>query len=580
MKHSPRSDAPAYARTAIALLVAAILLIFYARFNAISGVVEPYLQRAADPSLYRHDDFINKAVIPHSSLFFDLIDTLRVDLTHPAFILSCYALVSIAAGVAVDRIVRKIFAVDDLGLRIAILFAAAFADSKLIYLNKSSWILEHNFSLSFIACALRIWFLYFALSRNFLAMAAMMIPINLIAIKVGWPLVLLGVILLVQARDRSPATWALLLLSLVVPALAALDSGVAMSPGERAAIFDIFRLSHPEEDNPFAGPLLQIPFYLGGTWFAWIYARRFEAGTAMAIRIILAGSMLIYLLGGLYIDVLSAWFPVPMGVLLSPARGLELAGLLIHLLVLLWIVRTPHLAGAERAIAMIAAITLKMTPDYKWVVLASALALLTLAVMLVRRAIERRGYRWPFRARWMDLPLGLALLAPLIGIFFAFNLSGQRTLYRYDPILGFHNAATPRDAVPMLHALARQQDRRIIFVWQANGITKAPWSVAVRKSGIAGDPYYLARLSDIRRQIAGNALEERLLAELRRGRVDPETAAALAARRVTLVLPSDLAPAVSGWRVVQVLGPWQEMAPPPPPGKSAASGPRAMATSG
>ncbi|RYD92843.1 MAG: hypothetical protein EOP61_24755, partial [Sphingomonadales bacterium] len=46
-------------RTTIALLTAAILLVLFARFNSINGVILPYLQRATDPGLYAQDFFIN-----------------------------------------------------------------------------------------------------------------------------------------------------------------------------------------------------------------------------------------------------------------------------------------------------------------------------------------------------------------------------------------------------------------------------------------------------------------------------------------------------------------------------------------
>ena len=557
-------------RLAIALLAIGMALLLFARFNSINGVIHPYLQRAVDPDLYALDVFINKAVIKNSSILFDLLDYLVIDLTNPVFIIASYVVISGLAGAAILLLLKNVFSVQDLPLRLALLFALIFADAKLVILNKAGWILEHNFSLSFVACALRLWFLYFALSRNFLAMAIVLIPINLIAIKVGWPLVGFAVLLLVQARHRSLLTWAMLVLSLVVPAVTALQTQVALAPEERAAIFDIIKLSHPHEDNPFAGPLLQYPLYLGGTALAWFLAGRIEPKVAAPIRAILLASLLIFVLGGIYLEYLSAIFPVPMAVLLSPARALELAGFVIYLLLLLWTARTPLLAGIERGVAMLALILLKLTPDYKWVVLALALALAAIALRILRGAWEKRGKTWPLDIRGMSLPLGLGLLAPLIGIFFAFNLSGLRTVYRYDSLLGFYDAATPADAMPMLRAVAAEKaDRRIIFVWQAKGLSKGPWSLQVRKSGISGDPYYLARLNDIREQAIANAVEDKLFEGLRRGHVSAEVARALAAYRVTLIIPAGLASAVAGWRTARAYGPWLEMAPPSQPSRPA-----------
>jgi hypothetical protein len=550
-------------RLAIILLAAGIALLLFARFNSINGVIHPYLQRAVDPNLYALDVFINKAVIKNSSILFNLLDYLAIDLTNPVFIISSYVLISIVAGAAVDRLLKSVFSVRELPLRMALLFALIFADAKFVILNKAGWILEHNFSLSFIGCALRLWFLYFALSRNFLAMAVVLIPINLVAIKVGWPLVGFAVLLLLQARHRSPLTWAMLILSLVVPVISALQTQGALAAGERAAIFEIFKLSHPFEDNPFAGPLLQYPLYLGGTALAWLLVGRIEPRVAAPVRTILLASLLIFLGGGFYLEYLSAFFPVPMAVLLSPARALELSGFVIYLVLLLWVARTTFLVGLERGVAMLGLLLLKLTPDYKWVVIGLALALAAVGLRALRWAIEKRGGTWPLDIPGMSLPLGLALLAPLIGIFFAFNLSGQRTVYRYDPLLGFYDAATPADALPMLRAVAAEKaDRRIIFASASRGVSKAAWSMQARKSGIAGDPYYLSRLSDIREQAAANAVEERLFEGLRRGRVDADVAHALAAYRATLIIPSSLASAVAGWRVARLYGNWREVAPP------------------
>jgi|GEM_PF-3456917 len=551
----------------LTLLALGIALLVVARFNAISGVVLPFLQQAADPTLYALDFGIRHSVVPDSSPFFTVLAALRLDLTHPVFVIASYLIVTLLAGYGVVRIIRRLAPDADRTLIAALLFALIFADAKLIDFNKSSWISEHNFSFTFIAAALRFWFVYYALDRRYVAMAALLIPINMLSFKVGWPLLGFAGLILLHARVRSPWPWLAIAASLVVPAIAALRTQGGIDSGDTAAMFALFNALHAGEDNPFAGPWFQAPLFLGGSAIGWWLAGRLDGAASAAIRAILFGSLIVYVVGGLYLSFGGAVVPLPLAVLLSPARALETASFVIYLLVLLWIARTSRLQGVERPGAMLAAILLKVAPDGKWVVLSLAVAIGVVALAMLRRLAIRRGIRWPGIAARIGLPLGIALVAPLLGAFFALNLSGQRGAYRYDPSLGFYDAATPANALPMLRSIAREpDDRRLLFVWERNGtLVEAPWSTAVRKSGIDGDLYYLGSPATIARQARVNRDHADLLAGLNAGAVDPGLAARVAALCVTLVMPRDASPAVGDWRVVREHGAWVELVPPVAP---------------
>jgi pyrrolidone-carboxylate peptidase len=87
------------------------------------------------------------------------------------------------------------------------------------------------------------------------------------------------------------------------------------------------------------------------------------------------------------------------------------------------------------------------------------------------------------------------------------------------------------------------------------------WHYQPRRSGLTGDPYYLARPEQIRVQVAHNALADALLAGLRTGRVDPVTSAALARLPVRLLVPASAQAALPGWQVAAAAGGWVVLVP-------------------
>lgn len=544
------------------LLSIGALLLLYARFNNVNGVVLPFLQRAPNPSLYAGDLYVTHSIVPNSTLLFGLVDGLGLDLTRPWFVIAAYLLTTALAGWAVWRTLDEVFEVRDRLSRAVLLFAMIFADFKLLEYHKSSWMVEHNFSFTFIATALRCWFVFFALSGSTVWMTAILIPINLLTFKVGWPLTGFALLLLLWQRERSLLPWALLLASLVPPVLAALSASGGLQSSEAKAMFDLLNSLHAQEDNPFAGAIAGLLLFVGGTAFAWFQAGHMAPALRDRVRVILAASFAIFVVGGLYLTLGGPLLPLPVVVLLSPARALETATYLIYFVALVWILRTTSLDAVEKTVLMLAAITLKVTPDGKWILLPLALTI----VALVLRASRLYLGDWTSRlipARLNDLALAIALLAPLIGVFFAFNLSGQRTTYAYDPVLGFHDSAIPRDALPMLREIAEAPaDRRILFV-QRSGDKWAPakWNLVVRKSGVDGDPYYLPTIALADAQTKLDALGGQVAGEAAAGGITPATREALRASRTSLALPKAAANLVPDWTTLRDYGAWVEVGP-------------------
>lgn len=539
-----------------------ILLLAYARFNAMDGVVLPFLQMDAHPGLYRLDHALTHSMVPASSIVFALLARWHADLTTPLFILPTYLLVTAVAGLGVWRLLGRGFGVDDPLLRAGLLFALALADFKFIGLNKSGWLNEHNFSLTFLACALRFWFLAFLLEGRLVAMAALLIPINILSFKVGWPASGMALLMLLIMRSRSPAAWGLLVASLVVPAWAALHAP-HLAPGEAAPMFAALKTIYPAEDNPFGGPAAQFILFPAAMMFSLWALRWLPRDLAGRVSVVLLGSLAIWLVGGLYLTLGGRFLPLPMAVLLSPARGLELGCFVMYLLILLWIARAPELGAVERALLALAMMMLKVTPDGKWIKLPLLIALAALVVFALRKLAERGGLRFFRRFEAITLSCALAVMAPLIGVFFALNLSGLRTAYRYDPVIGFYDAAIPPPAHAMLDAIAHQPgDRRILFVWQHKDWAVVPWNPLARKSGINGDPYYMPNLADLREQRRESALADAVVDGVKHGRIDAGTTAGLASLNTTLAVQAHAASAAPGWRKVADYGGWVELAPP------------------
>lgn len=545
----------------LALLALGALFLLYARFDGLNDPVTPFLQAAEDPALYPGDFYINHAVIPRSSLAFALLRAFPFGVTSPAVVVALYLALTAVAGVATWKILGRVFQFRDVATRATLLFAAAFADEKIIDFHINSWIFGRNFTLTFVAATARLWWLYFALTGRHLLMCLMLLPINLLSLKVGWLPTGVSLVILFHERVRSWRVWAAFAAAVAPAAYVALAPGAVLAPAEKRAIFDILNHAYPIEDNPFAGPRISIALFLAGCCFLWMYAARFTAATRDRFRILLLCSLAVYLAGGAYLTWGHRIAAVPVAVLLSPARALEAATLMIYLGVLAWIARTPRLDVAERIGLMLAAICLKMTESGIWVTAAALLCAGAGALWLARR-LGSRGAADAWLPR-LDVNVAVALLAPLMGAYFAFNVSGTRNRLAYTPVIGFHDARLPATTTGMLRAVALQpRDRRILFADAEGGRWRARrWNYLVRKSSIWGDAYYLPTLEEVRAQRRMNAMIGSMVAALQEGRAPPGLRSGLRALRTHVIVPVPVPPAVRGWRVAARYGDWVELAP-------------------
>lgn len=546
------------------LLILAIGMMLAARFQNVNPVVLPFLQRAADPSLYAQDVYVSAAIVARSSPIFFLLEVLRFDMTAPVAVIATYLAAASVAGWGIWRILTRPLGVTRPLLALMLLFLAIFADFKLVEFNKGGWIFEHNLSLTMLAAAGRVWFLYALLTWRPVLMAAVLIPINLFAFKVGWPLVLIAGALLLWKRERSPLPWGLFAVAMIAPVWAALTQSARLPIEEARAVLDVLKSAYASEDDPFAVSWMSKALFATALGFLWFRGPSYGAAVGFGLRAIVIVSAAIFLGGGLYFA-LSQWLPpVPAIVLLSPARALETAGLAAYLLALVEVVRAPALKTPEKVPLLLSLTVLKVTPDLTWVVLATLLALAAGAVWLARRGLEAR---WPLVARLADgLSLSglIGLAAPLMASIFLFNLAGARTVQTYDSGLGFRDAAIPHGAADMLQTIREEgRDRRLIFLQAGSeGWRAQRWNALARTSGLGGDPYYLPRYALMERQTRRNDLIETLAQEAGTGRLSSETAAQLSACHVNVVAPRAEGAAFAGWTVVGRYGDWVELAPP------------------
>jgi hypothetical protein len=548
-----------------ALFVVAIAMMLIARFQNVNPVVLPFLQQAAHPTLYAQDMYVNAAIVARSSPVFPLLEALRFDLTAPIAVVAAYLTAAGIAGWGVWRILTGPLGVARPLTALMLLFLAVFADFKLVELNKAAWIFEHNFSLTMLAAAGRVWFLYALLAWRPVLMAAVLIPINLFAFKVGWPLVLIAGAVLFWRRDRSAWSWALLALAMIAPVWAAVTQSARLPTEEARAVLEVLKAAYTKEDDPFAISWMSKALFVAGLGFLWFRGPSYGSAVALGLRVGAGVSAAIFMGGGLYFALSDLLPPVPAIVLLSPARALETVGLATYLLALVEVVRAPALKTTEKVPLLLSLTVLKVTPDLTWVVLATLLAVGAGLIWLARRWLEAR---WPRVGRLADglSPTGvIGLAAPVMAAVFLFNLAGVRTVQAYDPGLGFRDAAIAPSAADMLQTVrAESEDRRLIFLASGSeGWRAARWNALARKSGLAGDPYYLPRHALMERQARLNALILRLAEEVEAGRVSPGTTAQLSACRARVLAPEEAQAALGGWILVRRYGDWIELAPPP-----------------
>lgn len=548
----------------VTLLSVSIAVMLIARLKHVTPTVLPFLQQAADSSIYAADFYINAAIVGSSSPIFPLLEFLSFDITHAAATVPLYILCSVFAGWAVYLILTGPLRVESRIQALALLFLAIFADEKFLEYDYASWICEHNFSFTMFGRMCRIWLVYWALTGRSSLMAAMLIPINIITFKVGWPLVLIVAVLMLWRRERSPWPWVLLLVSIVVPVWSAVSGRVDLTTNEARYVLETLRAAYPIEDDPTAVSGASLLLFTAGTGFLWWRAGTYERGVRDALRCIVAVSLAIFFGGGAYLALSAFLPPIPAIVLLSPVRAMETVSFAVYLVALVEITRARSLKATEKVPLLLALALLKVTAALTWVALAGALALLAGLVWVVR---TRADGRWPLVGRLsagLSTPLLIGIAAPVLASALMFDVMGVRNGYVYQQGLGFRDATIPADAAQMLLTIRREnEDRRRVFVrpvgdrWEA-----AEWNAYARSSGIAGDPYYLPHPGLIERQQRMNALIDRLASELGAGRVSAILAAGMAECHAFVVAPNDAAEKLPGWTVVRAYGAWTEFRPP------------------
>lgn len=548
----------------VTLLALGMAMMLAARFQNVNAVVLPFLQRAADPALYAQDIYVSTAIVGRSSPIFALLEALRFDITVPLGVIVSYVAASALAGWGVWRILTGPLGVRAPLTAFALLFLAIFADFKLVEFNKGSWIFEHNFSLTMLAAAGRVWFVYALLTWRPTLMAAVLIPINMLAFKVGWPLVLIAGAVLLWRRERSLSAWGLLAASMIIPVWTALTQSARLPTEEARAVLEVLKTAYTREDDPFAISWVSKALLVAGVGLVWFRGPSYGPAVGLGLRWIVLVTVAIVIGGGIYFA-LSDWLPpVPAIVLLSPARALETAGLVAYLLALVEVIRAKALGTTEKVPLLLSLAVLKVTPDLTWVFLAALLALSAFAIWMVRCWLEGR---WPvFRrlAEGLSLTGLIALAAPLMAAVFLFNLAGVRSVQAYDPGLGFRDNTISPEAADMLQSVrAETQDRRLVFLqFNSQGWSVARWNALARKSGLGGDPYYLPRLTLMERQAEQNDLIRSLSVEVGTGQVSPETTAQLSACHANVIAPRSAQAALGEWFVVRRYGDWVELTPP------------------
>lgn len=552
----------AFNMIAYAALCVAFLIAILDRLHYVHDSIRPFLQRAADPTLYNLSYGIPRSVVPNASPVFDWLTALRIDLVTPWFTVPVYLAVTALAGWLTWRLLRDVVKIDNPLERLVLVFALGFAESKFVEFSMAGWINHHNFTFTLVAATIRIGFLQALLTGKFRMAAMLLIVINLLTFKVGWPLLgFLGLVLLIE-RVKDPATWLAVLASMVSPLLAALQTRVALPPGEALAVFAALRGQHAAEDNPFGAMVITIPLFLAAMAAGYGLAGRLLTPViAQRVRVILLASVGIFLVGGTYLQTGGLGAPIIAAVLLSPARAGETAALLVYLLLLVWVVRQPALLHAEKMVLVAALIVLKVQPGGKLMIAAFALAGLVAVGVLIRRRV---GLAERIMLSGNRMPLGLWLVAPCLGVAGMLLVSSPGGIHvRYDPQLGLYDAKTPADALPMLRAIrADQGDRLIQFDRGPDDANFGfDWNYLVRKSALHYDFYYLGRFAEIAEQKRRDAIAEAVIGGIDAGRVAESARRDMAGLRATLVIRRDRLGAVPGWSVMHDYGAWVEVRP-------------------
>ncbi|HEY9215755.1 MAG TPA: hypothetical protein VIQ29_23225, partial [Ancylobacter sp.] len=418
-------------------------------------------------------------------------------------------------------------------------------------------------SFSLVASALRIWFLYFLLTGRLVWMCLTLVPINFLAFKVGWLPTLVAAIVLLR-HSRSPAAWGLLIASLIAPVSLAFSALAAVGPDDARQMIELFLSIYGTEDNPFGGHIVSFLLYPAGAVFLWWRAPiDFDGQATFRIRALLLMSGLVYVFGGLYLSGLYRYLPVPGLVLLSPARALELSGLLIYFVLLAWIVRTDLLWMPERVLLFLAALILRVPSELKWVVIPAGLVVLCLILRAAGLLLRRRYDRLPDFGGAAGFTLAVGLFSPIPAVIFGLNVSGKRATLLMDPVIGIYSSSIPAGVVADLRILAEDRpDRIIVFTEEYRGKLQAsPLNHFAKKSDLGGNPYYLSTMADINVLKDRSDLKARIISSLNAGELSPEDMNRMKELNVSVVVPENYENTINFMKTIKKYGSMVEMVP-------------------
>lgn len=549
---------------AVAFFLSAIVLLLIARFNGVDANVLPFIQKAVEPSLYLHDFYIRHSVIAHSSVLLDWARLAHIDLSAPAWVVCNYLFFTIISGWAVGLILRDIFRIEDRYTILLLLTVLVFADAKLFAYNKSSWIDEHLFSFAAAATSLRFWALYFLVRGNFAACGLVVIVIMAVSVKVGWFIWLAATLVMLSERQHRPLPWGLMLAALVSPAWALLTSQAgAQPPGTVGALFDILRSLHPLEDNPFRTALpswLLFSASLPCVW--WRLDRCFARPEAARIRAIVLLSVVVFLVGGFYLTVFYRVIPIPMVILLSPTRAMEIYAFLAYAIAAVSVLSAKSLDGITKTGLLIALCLLKVTPGREiWVLAAAAVALMACACHLA----TMRWHGLSRRIGNLQCSLALSVFCFLAGIVLAGNLSHLRTQYAYRGEFGFVPSDIDPDTWKFLranHNIVAARPVAIIARYRGDVAVEPSWNLYAKLSGVYADPYYLPSLALVEEQQRRNVTVDSIVTAIGQSRaVSDSLRQQIMGYHAAVLVPESLSWAFPRWKICSQGYGWVELLP-------------------
>lgn len=547
----------------VILIIASAIVIMCSRFRELSDPIVPFVQKALDPSLYQNDFYVRNSIINSSSYIYDIIEFFSVNIIDNYFVIVVYLLSVVVSGIAVWLIFSGPLDLRYWYLRVVVLFAAMFSNDKLIFQNDNSWAPDRFMSFSLVASALRIWFLYFLLTGRLVWMCLTLVPINFLAFKVGWLPTLVAAIILLR-HSRSPAAWGPLVASLIAPVILAFSALAAVGPDDARQMIELFLSIYGTEDNPFGGHIVSFLLYPAGAVFLWWRAPiDFDGQATFRVRALLLVSGLVYVFGGLYLSGLYRYLPVPGLVLLSPARALELSGLLIYFVLLAWIVRTDLLWMPERVLLFLAALILRVPSELKWIVIPAGLVVLCLILRAAGLLLRRKYDRLPDFGGAAGFTLALGLFAPIPAVIFGLNVSGKRATLLMDPVIGIYSSSIPAGVVADLCILAEDRsDRIIVFTEEYRGKLQASsLNHYAKKSDLGGNPYYLSTMTDINVLKDRSDLKTRIISSLNAGELSPDDMNRMKELNVSVVVPIDYENKINFMKKIKKYGFMVEMAP-------------------